>query len=308
MPPYLNAVIGEYRITGYLGEGGMGQVYRAVHTLLGHTVAIKILNQGSGDSVLVQRFLNEARIQASLRHPGIAAFYEFTEFRGKPVIVMEFVDGRTIQEITASRGPWRIEDAVPVLCSCAATLEYIHAQGIVHRDLKSANLKITSNGEVKLLDFGIATSQMISRLTTAGFVIGSFQSISPEQARGEQGRAASDIWSFGVLTYEMLTATLPFEGSTQMELFSKIMKASFTPPTVLKPGIPAEMDRIIGRCLRLRPQDRYPSMLALKQDLEQVPFGSSKARRALPNISGLIARRGGFLSFPWLRWSSPWPR
>ena len=98
---------------------------------------------------------------------------------------MEFVDGRTIQEITASRGPWRIEDAVPVLCSCAATLEYIHAQGIVHRDLKSANLKITSNGEVKLLDFGIATSQMISRLTTAGFVIGSFQSISPEQARGE---------------------------------------------------------------------------------------------------------------------------
>ena len=92
MPPYLNAVIGEYRITGYLGEGGMGQVYRAVHTLLGHTVAIKILNQGSGDSVLVQRFLNEARIQASLRHPGIAAFYEFTEFRGKPVIVMEFVD------------------------------------------------------------------------------------------------------------------------------------------------------------------------------------------------------------------------
>jgi len=304
MPSYLNAVIGEYRITGYLGEGGMGQVYRAVHTLLGHTVAIKILNQGSGDSVLVQRFLNEARIQASLRHPGIAAFYEFTEFRGKPVIVMEFVDGRTIQEITASRGPWRIEDAVPVLCSCAATLEYIHAQGIVHRDLKSANLKITSNGEVKLLDFGIATSQMISRLTTAGFVIGSFQSISPEQARGEQGRAASDIWSFGVLTYEMLTATLPFEGSTQMELFSKIMKASFTPPTVLKPGIPAEMDRIIGRCLRLRPQDRYPSMLALKQDLEQVPFGSSKARRALPNISGLIARRGGFLSSPWLRWGS----
>jgi hypothetical protein len=163
-----------------------------------------------------------------------------------------------------------------VLSSCAATLEYIHAQGVVHRDLKSANLKITSGGELKLLDFGIATSQMVSRLTTEGFVIGSFQSISPEQARGEQGTAASDIWSFGVLAYEMLTATLPFEGSTQMELFSKIMRAQYTPPAVLKPGIPAEMERVIARCLRRRPQDRYSSMLALKQDLDGIPLGAAR--------------------------------
>ena len=302
MPSYLNAVIGEYRITGYLGEGGMGQVYRAVHSQLGHSVAIKILNQGSGDSVLVQRFLNEARIQASLRHPGVAAFSEFTEFNGKPVIVMEYVDGQTIQEITAERGPWKIEDAVPVLCSCAATLEYIHTQGIVHRDLKSSNLKITSKGEVKLLDFGIATSQVVSRLTKAGFVIGSFQSISPEQARGEQAYAASDIWSFGVLAYEMLTATLPFEGSTQMELFSKIMKGAFTPPTVLKPGIPAEMDRVIARCLRLRPQDRYSSMLTLKQDLERIPSGRSDGRKLLLDRKALDSLMGRFLPYSWLRW------
>jgi serine/threonine-protein kinase len=283
MPPYLNAVIGDYQVTGYLGEGGMGQVYRAVHTLLGHTVAIKILNL-SGESVLVQRFLNEARIQASLHHPGVAAFYEFTEFQGKPVIVMEYVDGQTIQEITASRGHWKIEDAVPILASCAATLEYIHAQGIVHRDLKSANLKITSKGELKLLDFGIATNQMVARLTTAGFVIGSFQSISPEQARGEQAVPASDIWSFGVLAYEMLTGTLPFEGSTQMELFSKIMQATYTPPTVLKAGIPVEMEHIIARCLRRKPQDRYPSMLALKQDLERIPLEAGLGSGALASL------------------------
>jgi len=108
MHPYLNAVVGEYRITGYLGEGGMGQVYRAVHTRLGRVVAIKILSQSTSESVVVQRFLNEARIQASLRHPGVAALYDFTEFQGKPAIIMEYVDGQTIQEITATRGPWKL--------------------------------------------------------------------------------------------------------------------------------------------------------------------------------------------------------
>jgi serine/threonine protein kinase len=307
MPPYLNAVIGDYQVTGYLGEGGMGQVYRAVHTLLGHTVAIKILNFSGGESVLVQRFLNEARIQANLHHPGVAAFYEFIEFQGKPVIVMEYVDGQTIQEITAARGPWKIEDAVPIFCSCATTLEYIHAQGIVHRDLKSANLKINSKGELKLLDFGIATHQMVARLTTAGFVIGSFQSISPEQARGEQAVPASDIWSFGVLAYEMLTSTLPFEGSTQMELFSKIMRATYTPPTVLKPGIPTEMEHIIARCLRRKPQDRYPSMLAVKRDLERIPLAAGPGsgwRLALPAAGALASLLDGLLPSRRLKWSA----
>jgi len=303
MPPYLNAVIGVYQVTGYLGEGGMGQVYRAVHTLLGHTVAIKILNLGGGESVLVQRFLNEASIQANLHHPGVAAFYEFIEFQGKPVIVMEYVDGQTIQEITAFRGHWKIEDAVPILSSCAAILEYIHSQGIVHRDLKSANLKITSKGELKLLDFGIATSQMVSRLTAAGFVIGSFQSISPEQARGEQAVPASDIWSFGVLAYEMLTGTLPFEGYTQMELFSKIMQATYTPPTVLKPGIPVEMDRIIARCLRRKPQDRYPSMLAVKQDLERIPLDAG-LRWAFPAARAMVIQLDRLLPSRRLKWSA----
>jgi serine/threonine-protein kinase len=307
MTSYLNAVIGDYRVTGYLGEGGMGQVYRAVHTLLGHTVAIKILNLSGGESVLVQRFLNEARIQARLHHPGVAAFYEFTEFQGKPVIVMEYVDGQTIQEITASRGPWKIEEAVPILGSCAAILEYIHQQGIVHRDLKSANLKVTSNGELKLLDFGIATYQVLSRLTTAGFVIGSFQSISPEQARGEQAVPASDIWSFGVLAYEMLTATLPFEGSTQMELFSKIMKATYTPATTLKPGIPIAMEHIIDRCLRRRSEDRYPSMLAVKQDLERIPLPAGPGSRPGPALwaaGALASMLDRLLPSRRLKWSA----
>ena len=283
-----NATIGEYRIVEFIGEGGMGQVYRAVHTRIDRTVAIKILSQTTG-SVVVQRFLNEARIQASLRHPGVAALYDFTEEHGRSVIIMEYVEGETVQEITAREGAWSVERALPVLRSCANTLAYVHSQNVVHRDLKGANLKITSAGETKLLDFGIATAQITSRLTTAGFVIGTFQSLSPEQAKGEPATAASDIWAFGVLAYEMLTASLPFEGATQLELFSKIMKASFTPPAVLKPGIPAELERVIARCLRKSPSDRYPSMDALIRDLDAAALriGTQKQTRPAKN-SGVV--------------------
>lgn len=274
-----NSTMGEYRIVEFLGEGGMGQVYRAVHTRIDRTVAIKILTQTS-ESVIVQRFLNEARIQASLRHPGVAALYDFIEDRGRSVIIMEYVDGQTVQEIISREGAWSAERALPVLRSCAGTLAYVHSQRVVHRDLKSANLKITTAGETKLLDFGIATAQMASRLTTAGFVIGTFQSLSPEQARGESATAASDIWAFGVLAYEMLTASLPFEGATQMELFSKIMKASFSPPAVLRPGIPADLERVIVRCLRKNPGDRYPSMDALIADLDQAASRIGSQRQA----------------------------
>jgi eukaryotic-like serine/threonine-protein kinase len=276
-----NAIIGEYRIVDFLGEGGMGQVYRAVHTRIGRTVAMKILTETS-ESVIVQRFLNEARIQASLRHPGVAALYDFIEDHGRSVIIMEYVDGETVQEIISREGAWSAERALPVLRSCAATLAYVHSQDVVHRDLKSANLKITSAGETKLLDFGIATAQMASRLTTAGFVIGTFQSLSPEQARGGAATAASDIWAFGVLAYEVLTASLPFEGASQMELFSKIMKASFTPPAVLKPGIPADIEQVIARCLRKNPSDRYASMEALIRDLDEAALRNGAPQRVTP--------------------------
>jgi serine/threonine-protein kinase len=274
----------------------MGQVYRAVHTRIGRTVAVKILTQ-TAESVIVQRFLNEARIQSSLRYPGVAALYDFIDDRGRSAIIMEYVDGETVQESTSREGAWSADRALPVLRSCARTLAYVHSQGVVHRDLKSANLKITSAGETKLLDFGIATAQMASRFTTAGFVVGTFQSLSPEQARGESATAASDIWAFGVLAYEMLTASLPFEGATQMELFSKIAKASFTPPAVLKPGIPIDLERVIVRCLRRNPADRYPSMEALIGDLDRVSLriGSQRAGKSGTSRRALLASAAALL-------------
>lgn len=268
--PFLNTVIGEYRITGLIGEGGMGRVYRAVHTRLGRVAAVKILTAASGDRTFLERFHNEAQIQSRMRDPGIATLYDFTEYRGSPVIIMEYIDGQTVQQIIETIGAWPVERALPVLKACARTLGYVHSQGVVHRDFKSANIKVTTSGEVKLIDFGIATSPAAQRLTTAGFVIGTFQSLSPEQARGEAATAASDIWAFGVLAYEMLTASLPFEGSNAAELFSKIARASFTAPTVLRPGLPARLEQLIHRCLKRDPKDRYRSMAELSSDLDRI--------------------------------------
>ncbi len=284
MDPFLHAIIGEYRILSLLGEGGMGRVYRAQHHRLGRDAAVKILTTAANDPVFLQRFRDEAQIQARFCDPGIASLYDFTEFQGAPVMIMEFIDGETLQEITARLGSWTAAQAIPVLAECARTLEYVHAQGIIHRDLKSANVKISSGGNLKLLDFGIAipsAGRTVQRLTTAGFVIGTFQSLSPEQVRGEQASQASDIWAFGVLAYEMLTGSLPFEAGSAAELFSKISRAHFTSPSVLKPAVPKALDGVVCRCLKREPKDRYPSFTDLRADLLRLGI----QRPAFPEIA-----------------------
>ncbi len=291
MDPFLNTVIGEYHITELIGEGGMGRVYRAMHTRLNRLAAVKVLTAASGDIVFLERFMNEAQIQSQMRDPGIAILYDFTQYGGIPVIIMEYVDGQTIQQITESTGAWPVERALPVLKALARTLGYVHSQGIVHRDFKSANIKVTPSGEVKLMDFGIATSLTAHRLTAAGFVIGSFQSLAPEQTRGEPVTPASDIWAFGVLTYEMLTASLPFVGSDAAELFSKISRASFTAPTVLKPGLPFLFEQVIRDCLRRDPKDRYKSMDELASDLARISDPRSASGSWLASVSSRYKRR-----------------
>ncbi len=291
MDPFLNTVIGEYRITELIGEGGMGRVYQAMHTRLNRLAAVKVLTAASGDRMFLERFMNEAQIQSQMRDPGIAILYDFTQYRGTPVIIMEYVDGQTIQQITESTGAWPVERALPVLKALARTLGYVHSQGVVHRDFKSANIKVTSSGEVKLMDFGIATSLAAQRLTTAGFVVGTFQSLSPEQTRGEPGTPASDIWAFGVLAYEMLTASLPFEASNAAELFSKISRASFTPATVLKPGVPFLFEKVIEGCLRRDPKDRYGSMDELSGDLARISDPRSASGSWLASVASRYKHR-----------------
>ena len=264
---FLNSSIGEYRLVDFLGEGGMGEVYRGVHSKIGRVVAVKVLTREAASSGFIERFRNEARIQSSLNHPNIATLYDFLEANGQPCIIMEFVDGQVLMDLIASRGGLPPDDTLHILQSVVEALQYVHAQGVVHRDIKSNNIKINSAGEIKLLDFGIAKAGTSPSLTMTGDVIGTLQYLSPEQIRGGVADSRSDIWALGVLMYEMITGRLPFEATTLGDLCDKISKASYPSPSVLRLSLPREVEGILSRCLKKKPEDRYQSAGDLLRDI-----------------------------------------
>jgi len=283
-PTLISSTIGEYRLVGKLGEGGMGEVYQGVHSKIGRVVAIKILNQASAGPQFVERFLNEARIQAGLQHNNIATLYDFLEYNGKPCIIMEYIEGQTLTECITSWGCLPLADAIRYFQSIVEAIDYVHGRGIVHRDIKSNNVKITPTGQVKLLDFGIAKSGASPSLTVTGAFIGTLQYLSPEQLQGGFADARSDIWALGVLLYEMTTSHLPFEATTLGELYQKISKANYTPATTMNQSVPREVQSIITRCLKKNAGDRYQSARDLLQDVNRVAAGlsSSSARATIP--------------------------
>ena len=216
---YTNQTVGEYRVVDFLGAGGMGEVYRALHSKIGRVAAVKVLTQATQSSGFVERFFNEARIQASLQHPNVATLYDFCEVQGQPCIIMEYVDGETISErIEAFRAPLPPSETVYVFEKVCEAIDYVHRHGVIHRDIKSNNIKISSQGQVKLLDFGIAKAQNTQQLTQVGSVIGTLQYLAPELIRGGTADASGDIWALGVLLYEMVTGRVPFEADTVGDL------------------------------------------------------------------------------------------
>jgi serine/threonine-protein kinase len=279
MSRFINSTIGEYRLVDFLGRGGMGEVYRGVHVKLGRYVAVKILNNPSGDPNMVKRFLHEARIQSNLRHEGIATLYDFLEWYGMPVIIMEFVDGQTLGDYISTRGPFPPAEAARIVGFVAETLGYVHSQGIIHRDLKCANIKLTPTGQVKLLDFGIAMGATETRLTQAGFVVGTFRNMAPELALGQSASVSSDIWALGVTMYEMVTGKAPFDAPSAPELFTKIAKAEFIPPSSLVGTVPKPLEQIICKCLKKNAAQRYQSAVELRDALAQVDFGSGQSHK-----------------------------
>jgi eukaryotic-like serine/threonine-protein kinase len=270
MPPLTNRIIGEYRLVDFLGAGGMGEVYRAIHTRLGRVVAVKVLHYASQSSHAVERFLNEARIQSSLRHPNVVALHEFLELDSRPAIVMEFVDGETVHDRLRAAGRIGGDEAARILRPVCDALAYIHAQGIVHRDIKSGNIKITSTGQVKLLDFGIAKAPGSARLTKPGDVVGTLENLAPEQVRGAEADARSDIWAAGTLLYEMLTGRAPFSAASTGDLYKRIVEADYVPVSTLNPQVSAELEAVVARCLKKRPADRYQNATDLKRDLDRL--------------------------------------
>jgi serine/threonine-protein kinase len=274
-PTLINSTIGEYRLVEKLGEGGMGEVYQGVHSKIGRVVAVKILSQASAGPEFVERFLNEARIQAGLQHNNIATLYDFLEYDGQPCIIMEYIEGQTLTDCIRSWGCLPLSEALRYFHSIVEAIDYVHSRGIVHRDIKSTNVKITPSGQVKLLDFGIAKSGASPALTVTGSFIGTLQYLSPEQIQGGLADARSDIWALGVLLYEMTTSRLPFEATTLGGLCQQITTANFVPPCVINQSLPRDIDNIVSRCLRQNPAERYQSAHELLQDVNRAAAGLS---------------------------------
>ena len=298
MASLVNALIGEYLVTDLLGAGGMGEVYRATHTHLGRVIAIKVLSAGQSDPKTVRRFCGEAAIQASLRHPGVAEYLGFYEYQGHPCILMEYVDGETLSGILERRGGLPASEALGIACALAAVVAHFHRQGVLHRDIKSSNVKISSAGTVKVLDFGIARLQTSRNLTSTGMVVGTPGILAPEQVKGQGLTPATDVWQLGALMYEMLTGRMPFEASDGPELYAQILNAEITPVSGLQPSVPAGFEKIISRCLQKDPAKRFASgedLLVALQALEhrknlpaQSPAPSSTRRIPLLRL-GVIA-------------------
>src|SRR5215213_3414561 len=282
----INQTVGEYRVVDFLGAGGMGEVYRAVHSKIGRVAAVKVLTQATQASGFVERFFNEARIQASLQHLNVATLYDFCEVQGQPCIIMEYVDGETIAERIAAFGaPLPPSETVHVFEKVCEAIDYVHRHGVIHRDIKSNNIKISSEGKVKLLDFGIAKSQHTQQqLTQAGSVIGTLQYLAPELIRGGTADAGGDVWALGVLLYEMVTGRVPFDADTVGDLCDRIGRVQYAPPAQLNPAVPREVSAVIARCLRKNPAERYRTAAELLADARRLSAAVSK-----PGVSASVS-------------------
>jgi len=269
MSSLVNTLIGEYLVTDFVGAGGMGEVYKARHTHIGRVIAIKALAEGATDPNTVRRFYDEAGIQASLRHPGVAEYLGFYEYRGRPCILMEFVDGDTLSKLLSRRGALSATETLRIACATTEVVAHFHKNGVLHRDIKSGNIKINSAGAIKILDFGIARFQHTKNLTSTGMVIGTPGILAPEQIRGKTVSPATDVWQLGILMYEMLTGALPFGADNPSALYAQILNADFAPVSRSQSGISHTFEKVIHRCLQKDPAKRFASGAELLSALQE---------------------------------------
>jgi serine/threonine-protein kinase len=268
--------LGAYHIHEKLGTGGTGEVYLAHDIRLGRKVALKLLDSGFiDDQISRTRFLREARLASSLDHPNICTIHEVGESEGRPFIAMQYVEGKTLRQVIAGK-PLALDSLLSIALQIAEALTAAHAKGIVHRDIKGGNIIVTPNGQVKVLDFGLAklleTKEDDDKphLTVTGVIMGTPASMSPEQARGERADHRSDIFSFGGVMYEMATGRIPFQGKSRADVISALLREPHTAAAKVNKGIPARLSAVIDRALAKDPADRYQSMRELSADLRQV--------------------------------------
>jgi len=264
---------GRYRIKRRLGAGGMANVYLAEDTELDRRVAIKILNDRyANDDLFVERFRREAKSAAALSHPNIVSIYDRGEAEGTYYIAMEVVEGTSLKELIRANGRLRPAQAIAYARQILSALRFAHRNGIIHRDIKPHNILVGPEERLKVTDFGIARAGT-SQMTEAGSVMGTAQYLSPEQARGGDVSAASDLYALGVVMYEMLTGDVPFTGDTHVEIAMKHVQDPPTPPSQVAPAIPVELDQVVLRALAKNPADRYQSAEEFDSDLARIEAG-----------------------------------
>ncbi|HAO45722.1 MAG TPA: serine/threonine-protein kinase [Ferruginibacter sp.] len=237
--------ISGYRLTDRIGSGGMGDVYKAYNAALDRWAAVKILHKKE----MAERFRNEAYIQSSVSHPNIANLYEYQVTGETACIIMEYVEGETLDGYLHRKGRIAGPEAEQIVGQVASALAYLHSRDILHRDIKPQNFKIQPGGKVTMLDFGIAKNKYSPKLTQQGFIVGTAEYMAPEQFQ-QQVDKKSDVWSLGVLTYELVTGFMPFEADNPITMRHKIEKGIFTDPAILVPGVSVKIRQVIEKSLR----------------------------------------------------------
>ncbi len=285
---------GRYRLGEKLAAGGMGSIHSATDEKLGRGVAVKLLRaELAGDPVFVERFRREARAAAALSHPNVAAVFDFGEDEaGAPFIIMEAVDGRDLARILREEGPLPPETAAEIGAQIASALAHAHSAGVIHRDVKPANVMVTPGQRVKVTDFGIARAVGDSTLTATGSVLGTAHYLSPEQAGGSPAGPRSDIYSLGIVLYEMLTGSLPFTGESAVAVAMRHLSDEVPRPSDLREDVPAEFDTIVSIATAKDPTDRYASAEEMAKalrswgDTELLPVQGTATTSVLKPIYG----------------------